>query len=204
MQHTIIRVLVITNGKPEKEAGQTVTGWDVNAKVSFSGEKTARHLCSRIKEVIPHCQVFGGSPLRKAQETIFAIMDEMGVKKSDYASHMHLDTAFWSLSTDVWHLQCRPSEYSNRKVYGYRPDAIENEGRSVLNATIRLQEIAKAACSDSAIAVSHRGPLDAAIMVAKRLLGQKVKIGNVRQCEGAIFHFGAFNKILRVEDFLRE
>jgi len=200
----MIRVLVLSSGKSDKEVGQVATNWDISAQLSHSGEKTIKHGCVRMKEVLPHCQIFGGSPLIKAQQTLLAIMDEMGIKKAERAKHIHLDTAFWSFSPEVWHLNCRPSKYTNRKVYGYRPDAVENEGRTVLNAIIRLQDIAKVASSESAIAISHRGPLDAAIMVAKRLLGQKVKIGDIRQCEGAIFHFGAFNKIIRVEDFLRE
>jgi broad specificity phosphatase PhoE len=203
-QHTEIRVLVISNGKPEKEAGQVVTNWDIGAQLSSAGEKTVKHLCIQIKESLSRCQVYGASPLIKAQQTLFAIMDEMGIKKGDRAKHIHLDTAFWSFSPEIWHLQCRPSKYSNRKVYGYRQNAVIREGNTVLNAIIRLQEIAKSSCAETAIAVSHLGPLDAAIMVAKRALGQKVNIGNVRQCEGAIFHFGAFNKIIRVEDFLRD
>jgi hypothetical protein len=204
IEDTITRVLVISSGRPEKDIGQPATRWDIGAHLSFAGDKTVKHRCIRIKEELPQCQIFGCSPLIKAQQTSFVVMDEMGIKKADRARHIHYMNALWSVSPEIWQMECCPSKYCNSKVYEDSPDAVTREGNTVLGGVIRLQEIAKSACLYSAIAISHRGPLDAAIMVAKRLLNQKVDIGDVHDCEGAIFHFGIFSQLIRVEDFLAE
>lgn len=196
-----IRIAVIRHGKKEKinGCGQGTTSWAIQARLTEAGIETAKQLARRL----PDCRIFGSSPLLRAQETIFAMMAEQGILASDFAKHIRFDPGFWSAKPETWYLDCKPEEYSNGAIFKLRPAEVIEEGLSVLQATRRLAIIAGLAEQSRAIAVSHGGPLDAAIMVAKEELGWASSITDLKEGEGAFFTFDDDLKIVAVDDFLR-
>lgn len=173
----------------------------IDAHLSSGEVKSTKRLASRIKQLLPDCSTFGCSPLPVAQETIFTIMGEMGIQPSH--DNVYRDERFWSLKPQIWSLPCKPSKYSNHLVYTRRPRSVEKDGRSVLDAIYGLYRFARARENHAAIAVTHGGPLDSAIMTAKALLGIKCVIPELREGEGAIFHF-ILGRLVAVNDFLRQ
>jgi len=177
--------------------------WGIQARLTPAGIETAKQVASRLKVMLNGCTVFGSSPLIRAQETAFVIMAELGIKPPEFANHIYIHHGFWSTNPAAWYLDCKPEEYSNGAVYKLRPKEVESEGHLVLHTAYSLALQAVTVNQNVALAVSHGGPLDAAIMVAKRSLGQFLPITDLEEGEGAIFTFDG-NSIVAVDDFLQQ
>ncbi|MDP1994641.1 MAG: hypothetical protein Q8K40_05270, partial [Ignavibacteria bacterium] len=130
-------------------------------------------------------------------------MEEMGIAPSAYADHIYFDLGFWSVCPEVWYLDCNPADYNNAAVYKLRKSDVEAEGAMVMAAIQDLAETAREAGQEKALCVSHGGPLDAAVMVAKSSLGKRLPISDLGEGEGAIFTFED-DKLVSVEDFLHK
>ncbi|MFA5878440.1 MAG: phosphoglycerate mutase family protein [Candidatus Staskawiczbacteria bacterium] len=203
----LVKVAVIRHGKKEKipDCGQGTTSWGIQARLTEAGIATAEQVARRLKALLPGCTTFGCSPLIRAQETIFVIMREMGIVPAEFADHIRYHPNFWSRHPSVWYMDVDPAAYSNGAVYNLRRTEVEEEGNITLNAIQDMSVLAGSGNEKSVICVSHGGPLDAAIMMAKRQLGRYVPITDLKEGEGAIFVFDDHvATMVDVEDFLQE
>lgn len=201
----MLKIVAITHGKKEEPSGtpqKTMSWWGIRAGLSAEGIETAKKVAQKLKSMGLHCAIFGCSPLLRAQQTAFAIMAELGIPEADYADYIKYDQGFWTWHPKVWYQDCDPADYNNELIYDLRPDEVEQEGQALLTAVEEFAIVAGVAKKDTALVVTHGGPLDAAIMVAKSRFGLYPPITNLMEGDGAIFTFDGAN-LVAVEDFLQ-
>ena len=194
------QVVVIRDGR--KDSGLHASSWGMAARLAPDGLETARKVGASLVKMLKTCEVFGCSPVICAQETLFAVMAEFGILPGYYAIHVAFDPMFFTGTPETWYLDCAPGLYKNDRIYALRPGEVEQEGKMVVEAAWQLSEFARDNNQPVAVAISHGGPLDAAIMMAKRALGQPAAITDRKPGEGAVFVFGGGGKLVEVKDVL--
>lgn len=199
-----VKVVVIRHGKKENVpgCGQGTTSWAIQSKLVEKGIAGAKTVAARMVAMFGDCKIFGCSPLVRAQETLFIIMEAFGIGVGEYADHIYFDHRFWSVAPSTWYNDVPPETYTNAKILALRLEGVEEDGHAVLDAAMDLAYLARHCGENVAIAVSHGGPLDAAIMLAKREQGEVSPITDIGAGEGIILSFDAHGDIVDVEDFL--
>ncbi len=196
-----VRVVAIRHGSKEQIDGVGTTSWGVTARLTEKGIKSARYAAEHLSEVLQGCTIFASSPLIRAQEAMFEVMRGLGLKGRDFDQYIHYHIGLWSVMPEIWYLDCDPEQYSNSVVFKLREDDVMLEGRSMVDTIGQIALKAITAGKSTALCVSHSGPLDAGIMVARRSLGQVAEITDLREGEGAIFNFSD-GRLVLVESFL--
>ena len=198
-----IRVVAVRHGKKDKpDPSRATTTWALKSRLTEPGIEIARRVGQQLVEKLGKNFSVVTSPLVRAQETAFEILMACGIAPEDFDAHMRYDSGLWSGQPSIWFLSCDPAQYSNAAVYAVLPEAVEQEGQRVLNAIVHAANTAESVGQDVVVCVSHGGPLDAAIMVARLDLGQEVTIKDLNEGEGAIFTIED-GEIVDVEDFLQ-
>jgi len=200
-----VKVLVVSCADVEvKWASRLSECWALPAQLSEAGKCQARRLAVRIPREFADCRIFGVSPLMRAQQTLFELAFALGIDEKDLEAIVQYDIKFWTMYPDVW----GPSGVGNKEIIKAKRPEVRLDGQNTLVAIRDLALWARDMQSSVAIAIAHGGPLDSAIMLVKNSLqsqGQKIEIGQVDSCEGAIFTIDVIGKDTRfreVQDFL--
>lgn len=174
----------------KEDLGFGTMSWSLPAGLTSNGIHLACKTGRDLKDLLAGCRLFATSPLIRAQETLFHIMDAQGISAKDFDGLVLFEPGLWTSSTDIWYCDDAAS-YTNRRIWESNPPAVELDGASVLSA---IKGIAQKLTDDEqnvALAVSHGGPLDACIMRARQELHDFRPITELGPCEGAIFSFRA-------------
>ena len=198
---SVVKVVVVANGNNEG-FGFGRNSWLLPAHLANSGVVIARQVAQSLVSMLHGCIIFACSPLVRAQETLFAIMEELGIKPKDFDLAVWYERELWSGHPQTWYADIDPADYNNGVVFRQKPEAVLGEGELVFGAIQRVCKLTRLADQSISLCVSHSGPLGAAIMVAKHSLDECAEIRNLREGEGAIFFFED-DKLTRVDDLFR-
>ena len=193
-----VKVYAIRHGKKESIPEAGTTSWGLSAHLTEAGIGVAKRAAQRLLTSGEKFTRFATSPLVRAQETLFTAMEELGIKPRDFDGVVTYERGLWADVPGIWYDECDPADYSNEHIFAQWPTGVINEGERVLDT---IRGIADEVEDGSALCVSHGGPLDAAIMVARKILGGDFAIGDVKEGCGAVFHFEA-GELIGVDDFV--
>ena len=202
---SLVKVVALTSGnKADSKIGGT--SWSLSALLAGSGFAIAHQVAVSLATMLQGCIIFACSPLIRAQQNLFAIMEGLGMKPSDFDLCVWFDRDLWSGHPQTWYLNpdSEPDNphQRNSEIFKQRPEEVLGEGDLVFGAIQRVAKITRLADQSISLCMSHRGTLDAAIMVAKHSLDECAEIGSLREGEGAIFFFED-DKLVRVDDLIR-
>ncbi|MGA2417947.1 MAG: histidine phosphatase family protein [Candidatus Staskawiczbacteria bacterium] len=204
MENHECKVIVVRHGKKES-LGFGTTSWSLQSCLTDEGKETARQVYRNLAGELKGCRIFFCSPLWRAQQTVFEVMKASGIPPEKFDLYIHYHPGLWSGNPAVWYDGCPPEEYCNARIYKAKPAEVEAEGSRVFTAVKDAVRFAQQSADDIAtptvFAVSHSGPLDSAIMLARRALGQPCAISDLAEGQGAIFVFRG-NTLVRVENVL--
>ena len=202
---SLVKVVALTSGnKADPKVGGT--SWSLPANLAGSGFAIAHQVAVSLATMLHGCIIFACSPLIRAQQNLFAIMEGLGMKPGDFDLCVLFDRDLWSGHPQTWYLDpgSEPEDWHQRnsEIWKAKPNEVLAEGELVLEAISRTAKITRLAGQGISLCISHRGTLDAAIMVAKHSLDECSEIGSLREGEGAIFFFED-DKLVRVDNLFR-
>ena len=184
-----IKVALIRAGQKAElpDCSKPHATWAMQVGLTEPGIRATIRTAAWLKELgWDECRLVGASPLIRAQQSAFYVLAELGVSPENFANHIYIDTGFWSFHRDVWYLDCPTGGYNNQAVFDLHPEEVELEGQTILQAVDRLVVAAMIAKQSHVIAVSHGGPMDAAIMLAKGYDLKQCTMSDLGPGQGAI------------------
>ena len=190
------QVIVFRHGKQE-DLGIGYTSWGIHAPLTEQGRKLMQDVARRHEDLLKKCDYFATSPLIRAQQSLFAMMETLGHQVKDCDERVMFVSGLWTPDPANW-----SGNYSTMdEIWRQKQKFVEAEGYRALKAIrgIAISIIAE----NHVLCTSHGGPLDAALATAKSRLGNKKafsKMQDLQKGEGVIFIFDDDNKLIGVEE----
>lgn len=192
------RVVVIRHGKRE-DFGTKYQTWEVPAMLTAAGIEMTQQFVRDNRELLEGCTTFACSPLRRTQQTLHVAMTELG---------LGLEVMdFIILSNNLW--TNRPRMYvvpgkmlTMREFYVERPGFAHKEGVRILEQGI-CALLDGMNDSETALAVTHGGPIDFLLAEAKLRLGDEKAYSAIEDlggCQGMILTFGEQDELVKVDE----
>ena len=197
-----MREIIVFRHSLHEDLGLGCSNWALPARLTLAGQNLARRIADLYKDLLKNCNYFVTSPLIRAQETLFAMMEELWIPVREFDKKVIIANGLWTSNPADW---LSESNWTVGEVWEKSPVFVEGEGTKLwitgimptFRELIRLEE-GKALC------ISHGGLLDAAVaFVRKVYLGDEEafsKIKDFRKGEGVVFVFDDRKDILEVRE----
>ena len=158
-----VRVIMVRHGSAE-DLGRGATNWSPEARLTDKGKEQMKATARRWHDLFVQAVFFVASPLIRAQESLFAMIHEIGYPNVlDLVEKVHARGGLRYKNPKVW-LQDGGPRLTFAEIYRRDPQGIEAEGHHVLDAILKIAE--KMEDGQTALCVGHGGPLDAAYVLA--------------------------------------
>lgn len=185
------RVIVFRHGEDDRLADRDYMCWSINAHLSYQGQQQIREIVRKHKELLANCSVFATSPIIRAQESLFTMMNELNYAPAKFDNVWFMSELMAAVSS-VWCTKNMSETVSD--VWRRNPEGVEAEGKHIFNGICRVADMLND--GENALCVSHGGPLNAGCAFAKDYLRTDVSepssFENIRDLgkgEGAVFVF---------------
>lgn len=191
------RVVVLRAGE-RQDLGTGLWGWEIPARLTDYGRAQCQTAVQTRRELLKDYDAFVTSPLISAQETLYAMMAELGYGVADlYGRVIFCDGL--RASGPSRYMRNNPNETMGEWIAKNKEFVLE-EGERVYVDTILSEVLRKTV--KSALCISHVGLIDCLLVYIKRELGHDNVVEETRglgNCEGFLVDFDG-NVPLKVEE----
>ena len=185
------KVVVVRHGK-QQDLGLGFTSWGLPAVLTPDGVELAKNFVRLNREILQGCTLFATSPLIRAQQTLFTIMGELGIKVADFDQLVKICNRLYVREPERY-MSSDPNEtvasWATRNL-----TFVMEEGERVFEAIKCLIVGPVSAKGGSALCVSHGGPIDLLLAHAKNELPHSnglafQSIEDLKKGEGMALYF---------------
>ena len=185
------KVVVARHGK-QQDLGLGFTSWGLPAILTPDGVELAKNFVRLNRDDLRGCSMFATSPLIRAQQTLFAIMGELGIKVGDFDPLVKICNCLY-VREPAKYLSSDPSETVASWTKKNLKFAME-EGERVYEAIVCLVVGNLSVNGGTALCVSHGGPIDLLLAHAKNELSDGngtafQSIDDLKKGEGLVLYF---------------
>lgn len=200
-----MKKIVVFRHAQQEDLGTEHSSWELPARLTPEGKERARQVTRKHREILAKCTHFFTSPLIRAQETLFVMMEELGHVLDTFDIKVKVLPGLWTENPLGW-ASSGPYETA-LGLWQKNPEFMEKEGERFL-FTIK-ETSTKFPNNHSAFCVSHGGLLDAGLASAHAelnftgILAEDTRkafsqIRDLEKGEGVIFDFDEENFLLNV------
>ncbi len=203
------KVFVFRHGSCTNFPERVYTCWSPDRELTEKGKAQMRAAATKFDSLLDNVVLFACSVLPRAGQSLCQMMLALG-RSAKELDDIGYALQLWSMEPEIWCTESQdPVDLTVAAVYKRSPEAVKSDGKSVLDFCRQMAGAIEP--GQSALCVSHGGPVDAALAMAEYeihkdgQLAQNFRLDDIfarakdlETAEGVIFGFSESNELLQV------